>query len=97
MHVLEAWLIRVLQFFWSNANDDAAATAGINNMQAAIEKAASAQGQNVTNLPHYPNYSLRDVTAAEVYGPNLASLKSLVAKYDPQGVMQRCGGFRISP
>lgn len=66
-------------------------------MRAAIEKTAVAQGQNVTNLAHYPNYSLRDVTAADVYRSNLASLKTLVSKYDPEGVMQRCGGFRISP
>lgn len=66
-------------------------------MRAGIEKAATAQEQAVENLPHYPNYSLADVTADGIYGANLGSLKKLVAKYDPEGVMQRCGGFRITP
>ncbi|CAD6893252.1 unnamed protein product [Tilletia caries] len=58
-----------------------------------IRAAATAQGQNLDGLYPYPNYALYDTPLKDVYGPNVARLTQIAAKYDPSKVMTRAGGF----
>jgi len=48
------------------------------------------------DLPHMINTALAEATTVEdLYRDNLSKLKGLRNEYDPNGLMDRTGGFRI--
>lgn len=55
-----------------------------------------AERESSKGLPYFISTALADVTRVEdLYGGNLEKLKQLRKKYDPKGVMDLTGGFRI--
>jgi len=62
------------------------------NATSTLTAAVLKDGQNVSDVMQYPNYSLGDTPIANMYGSTLPRLKALRTKYDPTGVMLRTGG-----
>jgi hypothetical protein len=52
-------------------------------------------GQNLTNAAVYVNYALFDTPLEEMYGGNVARLRSIKDKIDPERVMDLAGGFKF--
>ncbi|KAK0537404.1 hypothetical protein OC835_001750 [Tilletia horrida] len=84
-----------LYFAWPLGLSDGLFFDAIRKSTAKIRAAAIAQGQNLDGLYIYPNYALYDTPFEDVYGPNVARLTSIAAKYDPAKVMTRAGGFQF--
>ncbi|KAF9002470.1 FAD dependent oxidoreductase [Cyathus striatus] len=64
---------------------------------AQIRNAALAEGQaGIDASPNlYPNYAIYDTPLSDIYGSNVARLKSLKASVDPKNVMGLSGGFKF--
>lgn len=66
-------------------------------MQTSIDhltEVAKAEGIYDDCQANYPNYALSTYSGAQLYGTNVARLKTIQATYDPDGVMQQfAGGF----
>ena len=60
-----------------------------------IRDAAIAEGQAIANAPLYPNYAMLGTPLKEMYGDNVAKLKSLRRRVDPCDVMGLTGGFKF--
>ncbi|KAG1869490.1 hypothetical protein F4604DRAFT_1926884 [Suillus subluteus] len=60
-----------------------------------IRKMAEAEGCTNDNLPNYCNTSLADTPVKDIYKNHLSKLMTIRAKYDPDNLMGRTGGFRI--
>jgi hypothetical protein len=74
-----------LYYGWPNTTDDAAGINAIKASAKAIAKAATEDGQDLSNVLLYPNYALADASLESLYGPNVPVLKQLRKKYDPNG------------
>ncbi|KAK0543977.1 hypothetical protein OC846_006223 [Tilletia horrida] len=84
-----------LYFAWPLGLSDGIFYNAIKKSTQRIKAAAIAQGQNLEGRYIYPNYALYDTPFEDVYGPNVAKLTSIAAKYDPKKVMARAGGFQF--
>ncbi|KAG1741127.1 hypothetical protein EDB19DRAFT_1706487 [Suillus lakei] len=51
--------------------------------------------QSIQKLPKYCNTSLADTPVKDIYKKHLSKLRLIRAKYDPDDMMGRTGGFRI--
>ena len=60
-----------------------------------IRGVAIADGQNLSRAAVYVNYALFDTPLEEIYGGNLARLRKIKAKIDPERVMDLSGGFKF--
>ena len=62
-----------------------------------MANAAIALGQTAVNgAPVYPNYAIYDTPLENLYGGNLAALRSLKTAVDPGNVMGLAGGFKLA-
>ena len=52
-------------------------------------------GQNLENAARYPNYALFGTPLEKTYGGNLARLRKIREKYDPEGIMHLAGGWKF--
>lgn len=82
-----AWALPTDDEFWYNA------------MRTSVENlknAAIAEGIYQPDFTAYPNYSISNTTAEELYGAqNTARLRSIRSQVDPGNVMELAGGFTI--
>ncbi|KAE8215081.1 hypothetical protein CF327_g1584 [Tilletia walkeri] len=85
-----------LYFAWPLGLSDGLFYDAIRKSTNKIRQAAIAQGQNLDDLYMYPNYALYDTPLEKMYGPNVARLTQISAKYDPSKVMARAGGFQFA-
>ena len=87
----------LLSYSWTNASDDAAATAAAQALIAAIDSATQTAGYY---SPYkYLNYAAYWQNPIGSYGiANMAKLKAASEKYDPSGLFQTGapGGFKVS-
>ncbi|KAH7311067.1 hypothetical protein BKA65DRAFT_163435 [Rhexocercosporidium sp. MPI-PUGE-AT-0058] len=82
-----------LYFAWDDQAKDAFWRG---NMQQSIDyltEVAKKEGIFNGNDPAYPNYALDTYSGAQLYGGNVARLRRVQARVDPDNVMRLTGGF----
>lgn len=84
-------------FLWEGLENDSFWIETMQKVLRAIQaKVTAARGRTAKPLPVYANTALYDYTTVEdVYGENLKALKQTRLKFDPNGVMDLTGGFKI--
>ena len=85
----------VLNIAWSNASLDKTMADLLRDGAKTIRGVAIADGQNLSHAAVYVNYALFDTPLEDMYGGNLARLRSIKAKIDPERVMDLAGGFKF--
>ena len=80
---------------WSHASLDKTVADVLRNSAKTIHDVAITDGQNLTDAAVYVNYALFDTPLKDMYGGNLARLRSIKAKIDPDKVMDLAGGFKF--
>ncbi|KAF9512345.1 hypothetical protein BS47DRAFT_1345462, partial [Hydnum rufescens UP504] len=80
---------------WPDADSDQTARENLKLAAAAITATAESEGQKLADLPLYSDYSLSDIPLEKLYTVNLPKLRSIRAKYDPNKMMDRAGGFHF--
>jgi len=85
----------VLNIAWSNASLDDTMADLLRDGAKTIRDLAIADGQNLSDAAVYVNYALFDTPLEDMYGGNLARLRSIKAKIDPERVMDLAGGFKF--
>ena len=85
----------VLVIAWSNASLDKTMADLLHDGAKTIHDVAIADGQNLSHAVVYVNYALFDTPLEDMYGGNLARLRSIKAKIDPERVMDLAGGFKF--
>lgn len=61
----------------------------------ALFNAAQSEGQDLSDVPLYPNYAIFGTPLEAMYGNNLPKLRSLQSRIDPQNVMALAGGWKF--
>ena len=67
----------------------------VRNGSKTVHDVAVADGQNLSHAAVYVNYTLFDTPLEDMYGGNLARLRSIKAKINPERVMDLMGGFKF--
>ena len=80
---------------WSNASLDKTMADLLRDGAKTIRDVAIADGQDLSHAAVYVNYALFDTPLEDMYGGNLARLRRIKAKIDPEGVMDLAGGFKF--
>jgi len=85
------------QFSWTNASDDNDFVDAIRLSRNNLYQAALDQGQTINGSQQiqYPNYALDDAPLSQIYGSNLARLRSIRKAWDPNNIMYLTGGFKL--
>ena len=50
---------------------------------------------NISHAPLYSNYAIDTTPKYRIYGDNLPLLQKLKTQYDPSGVMDLAGGWKL--
>jgi len=87
----------IVCFQWEGENNDAYWIGLLMQILQSIQKVAKQEGCTHDQLPVYCNTSLADTPVENIYKNNLWKLRRIRAKYDPNEMMSRAGGFRIPP
>ena len=83
-------------FGWENSTYDADFLAGITESAARLRSlVVEERGALYENSPRYDNYAIYNTPLADIYGENLPVLEKLKNKYDPKGVMNLTGGWKL--
>ena len=85
----------VLNIAWTNASLDKTMADVLRDGAKTIRDVEIEDGQNLTDAAVYVNYALFDTPLEDMYGGNLARLRSIKAKIDPDRVMDLAGGFKF--
>jgi len=85
----------VINVAWSNASLDEMMADLLRDGAKTIHDVAIADGQNLSDAAVYVNYALFDTPLEDIYGGNLARLRRVEAKIDPERVMDLAGGFKF--
>ena len=85
----------VLIISWTNASLDKTMADVLRDGAKTIHDVAIADGQNLTHAAVYVNYALFDTPLEDMYGGNLARLRRIKDKIDPERVMDLAGGFKF--
>jgi hypothetical protein len=56
---------------------------------------AIAEGEDIEDAALYPNYAIAGTSLEKIYGHNLARLKAIRERIDPEGVMKLAGGWKF--
>ncbi|TDL15957.1 FAD-binding domain-containing protein [Rickenella mellea] len=67
----------------------------VKNLSRNVQARAIKEGQSKLNDLLYPNYALSDTPLELMYGSNVARLRSIAKRMDPQDVMGLTGGFKF--
>lgn len=81
---------------WEGSSNDATVTAAVENFFAKADALAAAAGK--LNEYKYLNYAYKNQNPIKGYGAaNVARLRGISKKYDPQGVFQKLvpGGWKL--
>lgn len=82
-------------FQWEGESNDGFWIGMMKQILQSIQKVAEAEGCTNDKLPKYCNTSLADTPVQDIYKEHLPKLIAIRAKYDPNNMMGRTGGFRI--
>lgn len=82
-------------FQWEGESNDRYWIGLMMQILQSIQKVAEAEGCTNDKLPKYCNTSLADTPVKDIYKKHLSKLMTIRAKYDPDDMMGRTGGFRI--
>lgn len=82
-------------FQWEGESNDSYWIGLMMQILQSIQKVAKQEGCTNDELPSYCNTSLDITPVRDIYKSNLSKLRRVRAKYDPDDVMGRAGGFRI--
>ena len=83
-------------FGWEDPAYDADYFAAITESAARLRSlVVNEQGALYGNSPRYDNYAIYDTPLSSIYGENLGVLQELKKKYDPKGVMNLAGGWKL--
>lgn len=84
-------------FAWEPSTSDEFFLSAIQESASLLLNQAIAEGQNVSgpNQIIYSNYALPDTPLSQMFGSNVARLRSIKQEYDPENVMGLAGGFRF--
>ncbi|KAG1907753.1 uncharacterized protein F5891DRAFT_1180783 [Suillus fuscotomentosus] len=82
-------------FQWEGESNDSFWIGMMKQILQSIQKVAEAEGCTNDKLPKYCNTSLADTPVQDIYKEHLPKLIAIRAKYDPNNMMGRTGGFRI--
>ena len=85
----------VIMIMWSNASLDETMADLLRDGEKTIRGVAIADGQDLSHAAVYVNYALFDTPLEDIYGGNLARLRRIKAKIDPERVMDLSGGFKF--
>lgn len=80
------WLSPLSDDFWESAAKE---------MVNKLTNAAKQEGQDLSNCPYYPNYSLFSTPSENIYLDQLPALQALRMQIDPTNVMSLAGGFKV--
>ena len=80
---------------WSNRSLDKTMADALRDGSKTIHDVAVADGQNLSNAAAYVNYALFSTPLEDMYGENVARLRRIKAKIDPERVMDLAGGFKF--
>jgi hypothetical protein len=80
---------------WSNHSLDETMAHALRDGSKAIHDVALADGQDLSMAAVYVNYALFGTPLEDIYGGNLARLRGIKAKVDPEKVMDLAGGFKF--
>jgi hypothetical protein len=84
-----------MYFRWLNATYDNDFYDAIHQSAARIRDVAIEDGQDIANVPLYPNYAIFGTPLKDMYGANVDKLHLLRKRVDPDNVMGLTGGFRF--
>ena len=86
-----------VQFSWVLPSDDEVFIDAVETVHDTLSQMVMDQGQNVsgTNGILYPNYALASTSLSEMYGDNVARLRSIRQAWDPENIMYLTGGFKF--
>ncbi|KAI0266240.1 FAD-binding domain-containing protein [Gloeopeniophorella convolvens] len=84
-----------IYFAWGDPANDDVMTDALHQTTAALHAAGLAQGEDLSDVPVYPNYALADTPLENMFGANIPRLQALRKEYDPADVMVLAGGFRF--
>ncbi|KAG2109759.1 hypothetical protein DEU56DRAFT_920282 [Suillus clintonianus] len=82
-------------FQWEGESNDKYWIGLLMEILQSIRKVAEDEGCTNDKLPIYCNTSLADTPVEDIYKDHLSTLSKIRAKYDPDDMMRRTGGFRI--
>jgi hypothetical protein len=85
----------VLNVMWSNHSLDETMAHALRDGSKAIHDVVLADGQDLSKAAVYVNYALFGTPLEDMYGGNLARLRGIKAKVDPEKVMDLAGGFKF--
>jgi hypothetical protein len=86
----------VINFKWTDVEFDAYWYDAIKHVTEELKAEAWRQGVTYPKTtPQYYNLSLDETHVGKIYQDNLKELRGIRARYDPNRVMDRTGGFRI--
>ncbi|KAI0057266.1 FAD-binding domain-containing protein [Artomyces pyxidatus] len=84
-----------LDVAWTDPSLDGVVFDAITQATQDFNAAVTAQGQDLTGVPHYPNYALYDTPLEDIYGGNIPRLQAIKNFYDPTNIMGLAGGFKF--
>lgn len=84
-----------LYFAWENTTSDDAMRKAIVESAERITAVAVSEGQDISQAFLYSNYGIDTTPKYRIYGDNLPILRKLKAQYDPHGVMDLAGGWKL--
>ena len=83
-------------FGWGDLAYDADYLAAITESAARLRSlVVNEQGALYENSPRYDNYAIYDTPLSSISDENLGVLQELKKKYDPEGVMNLAGGWKV--
>ncbi|CAF4132375.1 unnamed protein product, partial [Rotaria sp. Silwood2] len=87
----------LIQFGWESSSDNNAFIDGLKSTTNTILQAALDDGQDIggSKQIRYPNNALGDTPLEQMYGDNVAKLRSIRQAWDPYNIMYLCGGFKF--
>ena len=84
-----------ISFAWDSEQSDEDFVTAMKETARTITVAADEEGQDIGDAILYGNYALAGTPISRIYGNNLPRLKALKGKYDPDGIMDLAGGWKV--
>lgn len=81
---------------WTDAADDKFFGDQIRSISNTVQAAAVKLRLSTQGAIIYNNYALFDTPLKLLYGNNVKRLDAIVRKYDPLGILQLTGGFKVT-